>query len=235
MALFCAALCGLRPQQATSVTGVVRLKGSPPEHRKVVPDHDAEKARKLYPGGIPLDRVEIHKENRIQWAAVYVKKGLEGVAFDPPKQNVPLDIDKFRFSRRMLGVRVGQELVVTCQDDLVHTAHVMPDLEGNVESNDRLEKQGQRCKRTFVRPEVGIQVKCDLHEQSECARIGVFLHPYFSVTDAAGGYEIKGLPPGKYTLEAWQEYCEPSTKEIEVVDGQSIVADIELELKKDKR
>jgi len=30
-------------------------------------------------------------------------------------------------------------------------------------------------------------------------------HPYFAVTDAKGQFEIKGLPPDEYELEAWHE------------------------------
>jgi len=30
-------------------------------------------------------------------------------------------------------------------------------------------------------------------------------HPFFAVTDERGRFEIKGLPPGEYTLEAWHE------------------------------
>ena len=37
------------------------------------------------------------------------------------------------------------------------------------------------------------------------AYVGVLDHPYFAVTDAAGKFELKGLPPGTYTLEAWHE------------------------------
>ena len=35
--------------------------------------------------------------------------------------------------------------------------------------------------------------------------IAVFKHPYFFVTDKSGSFDLKNLPPGTYTLEAWQE------------------------------
>jgi hypothetical protein len=33
----------------------------------------------------------------------------------------------------------------------------------------------------------------------------VVSHPFFAVTGADGTYTIKGLPPGTYTIETWQE------------------------------
>jgi Polysaccharide lyase family 4, domain II len=30
-------------------------------------------------------------------------------------------------------------------------------------------------------------------------------HPYFAVTGADGTFELKNVPPGEYTIEAWQE------------------------------
>ena len=37
------------------------------------------------------------------------------------------------------------------------------------------------------------------------AYIGAVEHPYFAVTGADGSFEIKNLPPGDYTVAAWQE------------------------------
>jgi hypothetical protein len=35
------------------------------------------------------------------------------------------------------------------------------------------------------------------------AYVGVFDHPYFAVTGKDGSFTIKGVPPGKYVLEAY--------------------------------
>jgi len=49
------------------------------------------------------------------------------------------------------------------------------------------------------------------------------------VTNEKGEFRIKGLPPGKYTLEVWQEHCMPVSREIEVGDKESKVANFEIE------
>jgi len=37
------------------------------------------------------------------------------------------------------------------------------------------------------------------------AYVGVLDHPYFATSDKDGKFELKGLPPGTYTIEAWHE------------------------------
>jgi hypothetical protein len=37
------------------------------------------------------------------------------------------------------------------------------------------------------------------------AYVGVLDHPYFGVTTTDGTFDLKTLPPGTYTIEAWHE------------------------------
>ena len=49
-----------------------------------------------------------------------------------------------------------------------------------------------------------IRVKCNIHGWMH-AFIGVVDNPYFAVTGDDGTFELKNVPPGEYTIEAWQE------------------------------
>src|SRR6478672_8332452 len=64
--------------------------------------------------------------------------------------------------------------------------------------------QGMKMSHTFDKPEVMVPFKCDVHGWMN-AYVGVVNHPYFAVTDKDGKFELKGLPPGTYTIEAWHE------------------------------
>ena len=55
-----------------------------------------------------------------------------------------------------------------------------------------------------MEPEIAIPVKCNVHPWMR-AYIAVFRHPYFAVTGPEGGFELKNLPPGTYTIQAWHE------------------------------
>jgi hypothetical protein len=70
-------------------------------------------------------------------------------------------------------------------------------------------------KHTFTAKEVMVPFKCDVHGWMN-AYAGVVDHPYFAVTDGSGRFELKGLPPGTYTVEAWHEKLGAQTQSITV-------------------
>jgi uncharacterized protein (DUF2141 family) len=55
--------------------------------------------------------------------------------------------------------------------------------------------------------------------------IAVLKHPYFAVTDKSGHFEVKDLPPGTYTISAWQEKFGTKSQKVTVTAGQSATLD----------
>ena len=49
-----------------------------------------------------------------------------------------------------------------------------------------------------------VRVFCDIHSHMN-AFILVFSHPFFAMTDAEGRYRIDNVPPGTYSVVAWNE------------------------------
>jgi hypothetical protein len=47
-------------------------------------------------------------------------------------------------------------------------------------------------------------------------------HPFFAVTDAAGKFEIKNLPPGTYTIGLWHEGVQAADQVIVVNAAQTV-------------
>lgn len=72
-----------------------------------------------------------------------------------------------------------------------------------------------------------VRVFCDIHSHMS-AFILVFNHPFFSVTDAAGRYRIDHVPPGSYTLVAWNEGVTSESRAITVGDGATAEVDFTL-------
>ncbi len=123
---------------------------------------------------------------------VYVKDGLRAnYVFDVP-----------RYHPHVFGMRVNQPLEIVNSDPTLHNIHAMP--KGNSEFNNGQPIQGMKMSHTFDKPEVMVPFKCDVHGWMN-AYVGVMSHPFFAVTDKDGKFELKGLPPGTYTIEAWHE------------------------------
>ncbi len=57
---------------------------------------------------------------------------------------------------------------------------------------------------SFPKPELAIPFMCNVHPWMR-AFVFVFDHPYYAVTPATGAFNLLNLPPGTYTVEAWQE------------------------------
>jgi plastocyanin len=78
----------------------------------------------------------------------------------------------------------------------------------------------------FDKPGI-VRVFCDIHSHMS-AYILVFSHPYFAVTDEQGRYAIDGVPPGSYTVFAWNEAMETQSRRIAVSDGGAVDVDFSL-------
>jgi len=63
-----------------------------------------------------------------------------------------------------------------------------------------------------------VRVFCDIHSHMS-AFILVFAHRYFAVTDEDGSYHIDNVPPGQYTVVAWNEAMPTETGRAQVPEG----------------
>jgi hypothetical protein len=57
------------------------------------------------------------------------------------------------------------------------------------------------------------------------AYILVFSHPYFAVTDEQGRYRIDSVPPGTYTVVAWNEAMELQSRRVTVPESGDVDVD----------
>ena len=79
----------------------------------------------------------------------------------------------------------------------------------------------------FDRPGI-VRVFCEIHSHMS-AFILVFSHRYFSVTSADGRYQIGRVPPGRYTLIAWNEGEVRESRQVEIpADGSAVEQDFTL-------
>lgn len=73
----------------------------------------------------------------------------------------------------------------------------------------------------FDRPGI-VRVFCEIHSHMS-AFILVFNHRYFAVTSADGRYQIGRVPPGRYTLVAWNEGAIRESRPVDIPDEAGAV------------
>lgn len=209
------------PSTAGSVQGVVRYTGPHPA-RKVIDMSDDPACVKAHHGKAYDQSLMVNPKGDLENAFVYIKSGLEGKNFEPPSTPVVIDQSGCWFHPRVMGIQTGQELQVVNSDPVTHNIHPMAEI--NREWNHSQGPGDPPIHRKFLKPEVMIPVKCNIHSWMH-AYIGVLAHPYFAVTQADGTFEIKNLPPGTYTIAVWQEKLGTQEQQITVAPQKETVND----------
>ena len=184
-----------------SVTGSVTLDGAPPTFKPINMSAEAFCAKAHTSPVIPQEVVAGDK-GALANVIVYVKDGLGNRSFDTPKEPVVLDQKGCMYDPHVIALMAGQQLSVRNDDQTTHNIHPMP--KDNREWNKSQPPGASPIEDSFARSEVAIPVKCNVHPWMK-SYIGVFKHPYFQVTGKNGAFDLKNLPPGTYTLEAWHE------------------------------
>jgi hypothetical protein len=103
-------------------------------------------------------------------------------------------------------------------DETLHNIHALP--MANREFNRGQALQGMKYTTTFTAPEVMLPFKCDVHKWMN-AWVGVLAHPFYATSGKAGAFEIAGLPPGTYTIEAWHEKLGTQTQQVTIGPKES--------------
>jgi plastocyanin len=198
-----------------TLSGTVSLTGKRPKPRKI--DTSADPACTQASPNLATEWVSGHK-GKLANVFVYVKSAaLDAYAFEMPDATAILEHKGCRFVPHLLGLRVGQQLVVVNSDVTTHNTHPTPKV--NPEWNRSQSAGGDPITSSFKRSEVFIPFKCNQHPW-EKAYVGVFDHPFFAITDADGNYRIEGLPPGQYTVVAWHELFGEKTLDLTFVAGE---------------
>lgn len=183
------------------ITGRVEFKGKRPRRERIDMSEDAD-CSKLHKTPVYDQSLVVNSNGTLANVFIYVKHGLEGKTFETPSELVVLDQKGCWYTPRVLGIQTRQILEVVNSDPVTHNIHPMA--EENRAWNQSQDAGAAPLRRYFIHSEIMIPVKCNVHAWMR-AWIGVLDHPYFSVTGQDGRFEIRNLPPGDYTIEAWQE------------------------------
>lgn len=162
-----------------------------------------------------LDETVIVNDNgTLRNVYVWVKTGLESFQVASGTGTVTIDQQGCAYHPHVLALQMGQTLQVKNSDAVLHNIHSLAEL--CAAFNFSQSKQGDIKDVTENLTDAEFfKVKCDVHPWMG-AWIGVSPHPYFAVTGEDGAFQLVGLPPGRFTVEARHEELGSKTAEVTV-------------------
>ena len=204
------------PNTVATISGTVKFDGTAPKPAKIDMSQDpackgTNEAENIAVSGGDLANV-----------FVYVKDGLGSRTFDTPKDPVTIDQQGCKYHPHVLGVMTGQNVQIKNDDQTTHNIHPTP--KDNREWNESQPPSAAPIEKSFAREEIMLPVKCNQHPWMKMY-INVVKSPFYAVTDKSGKYEIKGLPPGTYTLAFVQEKLGEQTQQVTVGPKDSKTVD----------
>lgn len=205
-----------------SVKGKVVFNGTVPPKRKVIPTKDREVC-----GGVrEVDQIIVGGDKAVQEAVVYLKDVEKGKAWPKLAKTPEIDNVKCDF-RPHVQVMPAGDIVVVNTDPVLHNTKSFI---GRVPIfNLALPNQGQRITRPIKKTGI-MRVECDAHGWM-LGWVYVADSPYYAVTTKDGSFSITDIPPGSYTLIAWQEFTGPTETPVTVKAKEASTLTVELKKK----
>lgn len=201
---------------AATITGRVVFEGEAPAMAPIDMAEEPSCAAR-HADGARAETVVVNENGTLRNVFVYLKEGLANRSFPAPSEPVVLDQQGCVYTPHVIGLQVGQELVIRNSDGILHNVNARPTVNRgfNISQPTTME-----TRRSFAASEVMIPVACDVHGWMQ-AYIGVVDHPYFATTGADGAFHLAQLPPGDYVLEAWHERYGAQTVNVSVAPNET--------------
>lgn len=204
----CLGTCAL----AGDVTGKVTFEGAAPKMARINMGADPV-CMKAHKTPVFSEEVVVNKNGTLKNVIIFVKDGLSGKKFSAPSTAALFDQKGCEYVPHVLAFQTGQELEVVNSDPTLHNVHSLS--KDNAPFNTAQPGKGiNTLHKKFDKPEI-FKVKCEVHTWMN-AYMGVFNHPFFAVTGDDGTFDLKKLPAGDYTIEAWHEKYPPQTMKVKV-------------------
>ncbi len=215
----------VQAQAAGKVTGKILFKGVAPDPIKIRMSADP-RCMKSNPSG--AERKQIDGVNGgLAGVIVSIKSPVKGT-FPPRTTPVLLDQVGCMYTPTTIALQVGQPLTMRNSDETLHNIHPRPTV--NTGFNVGQPRKGMETVKSFDKAETFFPVGCDVHPWMR-SYIAVFNHPFFTITKDDGTFEIPGVPPGDYEIEAQHPTLKVMTGKVSVKAGAAGTLELTFTLK----
>lgn len=184
----------------TTIKGKVNFEGTAPTPATIPMNADPF-CQGMHPQAVTSEDIIVNANNTLKNVFIYVKEGVTG-EYPVPQTPVAMDQKGCRYEPHVFGIQVGQTFEIRNSDNTLHNVHALPS--NSTQFNLGMPIPGMKLNKSFSAPEVMVKIKCDVHPWMG-GYAGVLNHPFYSVSNEEGAFEIKDLPAGNYVLEAWHE------------------------------
>ncbi|GIW80177.1 MAG: hypothetical protein KatS3mg105_1984 [Gemmatales bacterium] len=174
---------------------------------------DADKAHCLEKGPLLSEEWVVNPKNKgVKWVFVWLDTDPNGqpVPVHPKLEKITekqvfIDQPRCAFIPRSLAMRAGQELVVKNSSPVAHNVNWSGiNRFKNPGGNVVIPPKSSYTIKNLKPDKLPLMVACNIHKWMR-ARVAVFDHPYFAVTDENGAFEIKMAPAGKFRLKVYHD------------------------------
>ena len=165
-----------------------------------------------------------HDPPDLRRSVVYLESAPSLAFPDGEPQRATMDQRNETFVPHVLAITVGTTVDFPNSDNIYHNVF---SLRGPRPFDLGRYAAGRSKAVRFDRPGI-VRVFCEIHSHMS-AFILVFNHRFFAVTSADGRYQIGRVPPGRYTLVAWNEGAIRESRAVVIPeDGGPVEADFAL-------
>jgi len=197
-----------------TITGKVTYEGTPAKMKPIDMSKEPSCA-KMYTTPPLSQNVETGPGNSLTDVVVYVSAGAPDDA--APSTAVSFTQKGCRYIPHVLALQVNQELKIANEDQTSHNIHPLPKL--NREWNKSQPPGTPPISEKYDKAEF-IPVKCNVHPWMH-GTFAVLKNSHYAITGEGGGFTLPNLPPGKYTITAWQESYGEQSQEVTISGSET--------------
>jgi hypothetical protein len=201
------------------LSGTVSLLGSAPAPLQLLITKDLEVCGEGY-----RERVEVNTTDSgsLRNVVVFIEQVASGKSWTDAESGDFVNQETCRFLPHVQVIRRNTEIEIINSDSTLHNIHAY-----------ELIGRARRSLFNISQPDLGpitqelnprrgnmVSLECDSHDFMQ-GWIFVTDHPYATVVDESGSFEMKNIPPGSYSVSAWHPRLGMLSHDTVVVSGST--------------